>query len=60
MRIVSMDPNLVGKLVNQFTRMMARAIDLDVMGESQKPSKFYGVCFGTIGKGKVVCFFLLL
>jgi len=41
MRIVNMDPNLVGKLVNQFTRLMARAIDLDVLGESQKPSNFY-------------------
>jgi len=41
MRIVEMDPNLVGKLINQFTRIMARAIDLDVMGESNKPSQFY-------------------
>jgi len=41
LRIVNMDPNLVEKLVNQFTRIMARAIDLDVMGESQKQSDFY-------------------
>jgi len=41
LRITTMDPNLVGKLVNQLTRTMARAIDLDVMGESQKKSDYY-------------------
>jgi len=41
LRIVNMDPNLVPKLVNALTRTMARAIDLDMMGESQNKSTFY-------------------
>jgi len=41
LRIGNMDPSLVPKLVNQFTRLVARAIDLDQMGESQKESNFY-------------------
>lgn len=41
MRITNMDPNLVGKLVNQLTRIMARTIDLDIMGDSQIKSTFY-------------------
>jgi len=41
LRIVNMDPNLVGKLVNQLTRLMARTIDLDIMGESNNKSTFY-------------------
>ena len=43
LRIGNMDPSLVPKLVNQFTRLVARAIDLDQMGESQKESNFYKV-----------------